>query len=209
MWPQHSLTKKFHVSATLCMRNQLFLSLSLSPISFIWCPPVLQLEHTVNIQQSEYSALYMPLLIGLYQRLLSCLFPNWSPSSLCHSLIQIWSSLLSFSKPFQLHYIFYIQRSELHALFKMQANNVFTCNVMFCSVFLSLYVPTFDLLFWPLVSKLTCSQNYPLKPQVLTPEIPLPGISSAHYSSFMRTGLFVPHMDHFIITYTEFHLTFY
>lgn len=34
----------------LCMKMQLFFSLGLSSISFIWCSVVLELKHTENIQ---------------------------------------------------------------------------------------------------------------------------------------------------------------
>lgn len=53
------------------------------------------------------------------------------------------------------------------------------------------------------MSKLIFSQIYPLKPHVLTPDNPILSVSSAQSSSLLQTGLFVPHMDQFIITETE------
>lgn len=107
-------------------------SLSLSPISFIWCSAVLELEHTENIQP------FMCLFIRGYSAV-----SFQTESEFSHSLLQktfsafdhpccpspnLSSSITLFSNTeIKLSHI--IQRHE---------NHIFTHNVMFCFVFLSL-----------------------------------------------------------------------
>lgn len=123
--------KNFHVRCPL-REDATFFSLSLSPISFIWCSAVLELEHTENIQPS------MCLFIRDYS---AVSFQTESQPS--HSLLQ--KTFCAFDHPCcpspnlsSSITLFLNTEIKPSHIIQRQANHTFINNVMFCSVFLSL-----------------------------------------------------------------------